>query len=98
SAYTRTISKEQSGDHWLFEAKDSLASYTAKYSIDLKAGALNADSWVKCGGAALQVQKMAIPCWSQFDSLNAVLQSRVNLKAVQAKLESQSLQAKVKTP
>jgi len=98
SAYTRTVTKQTSGDHFLFEAKDSLASYTTKYSIDLKAGRLNVDSWVKCGGVALQVQKMPVPCWSQFESLNGVLQARTNLKAVQAKLETQGLQAKRKTP
>ena len=77
SAYTRTVAKSTSGDHFLFEAKDSLASYTTKYSIDLKAGRLNVDPWVKCGGVALQVQKMPIPCWSQFESLNGVLQAKL---------------------
>jgi hypothetical protein len=80
SIYTRTVSRSQSGDHWLFEAKDSPALYTAVYSIDLKAGRINVDPWMKCGNWARQVQKMPIPCWSLFESLNADLQAKLKMQ------------------
>jgi len=38
-----------------------------------KAGRINIDPWVKLGGQAYQVQKLAIPCWSLFESLKAKL-------------------------
>lgn len=80
SIYNRTVSKWTVGDHLLFEAKDTLGSYTTRYSIDLKAGRLNVDPWTKCGGVALQVQKMAIPCWSLFESLDADLKAKLKVE------------------
>lgn len=77
SAYKRTVTKTTSGDHFLFEAKDSPGLYTAAYSIDLKAGQINVGPWTKCGGVALKVQKIPIPCWAHFDSLNAVLRAKL---------------------
>ncbi|MEJ8857398.1 hypothetical protein WKW79_22690 [Variovorax robiniae] len=74
SAFQRTVKKVQSGDHWLFIANDSLASYTAPYT--LKPGSLQAGPWTKCSGAALQVQKMPIPCWSLFEGLKADIQTK----------------------
>jgi hypothetical protein len=77
SIYNRTVTKSTPGGQWLFEAKDSLSSYTTRYNIDLKAGRLNVDPWVKCGGKALQVQKMPIPSWSLFESLEATLKEKL---------------------
>jgi hypothetical protein len=77
SAYHRTVSKWDRGDHRVFEAKDIPAMHTTTYSIDLKAGQIHVAGWTKCGGVGLQVQKMAIPCWAQFESLNAVLRAKL---------------------
>lgn len=77
SMYTRTVSQYEGG----LMAKDSLGSYTTLYSIDLKAGKLNVDPWVKCGGEAYQVQKMPIPCWSLFESLDADLKSKLKIQS-----------------
>ena len=60
-------------NRWLFTATDTLGLYTSGYSIDLKAGRINIDPWVKLGGQAYQVQKLAIPCWPLFESLKAKL-------------------------
>ncbi len=80
SIYNRTVTRSTPGGHWLFEAKDSLGSYTTRYTIDLKAGRLNVDPWVKCGGEALQVQKMPIPSWSLFESLEATLKEKLKIQ------------------
>jgi hypothetical protein len=77
SIYNRTVSRSTPGGQWLFEAKDTLGSYTTRYNIDLKAGRLNVDPWVKCGGVALQVQKMPIPSWSLFESLETTLKEKL---------------------
>ncbi|HKQ03937.1 MAG TPA: hypothetical protein VJ464_02310 [Blastocatellia bacterium] len=75
--FTRTVSRYSTGDHWVFAATDSPAMYTAVYSIDLKEGRINVDPWVKTGGHGPQSQKMPIPCWSLFESLNADLQQKL---------------------
>ena len=74
SIYNRTVTQSQSG--WVFKAEDTLGSYTTCYSIDLKAGKLNVDPWEKCAGMADQVQKLPIPCWSLFESLDADLKAK----------------------
>jgi hypothetical protein len=80
SIYNRTVSKSSTGDHWLFEAKDTLGSYTTRYNIDLKAGRINVDPWVKIGGDALQVLKMPIPSWSLFESLETTLKEKLKIQ------------------
>jgi hypothetical protein len=86
SIYNRTVSRSTPEGRWLFEAKDTLGSYTTRYNIDLKAGRLNAGPWVKCGGKALQVQKMPIPSWSLFESLEKTLKEKlVKLRLPEAK-------------
>ena len=77
NAYTRTVTRTDVGGRFVFEAKDTPGLYTTAYSIDLKEGRINVDPWTKCGGVGLQVQKIAIPCWSQFESLNAILRARL---------------------
>jgi len=77
SIYSRTVTKSDTGPYFLFEAKDTLASYTTSYKIDVKEGRLNVARWEKCAGVARQVQKMPIPCWSLFDSLDAVLRAKL---------------------
>lgn len=77
SIYNRTVTRSTPGGRWLFEAKDTLGSYTTRYNIDLKAGRLNVDPWVKCGGDALQVQKMPIPSWPLFESLETTLKEKL---------------------
>jgi hypothetical protein len=96
NAYHRTISRSTAGDHFQYEATDTPGLYTTGYSIDLAAGKISVDPWTKCGGTGLQVQKMAIPCWSQVESLIGVLEEKLNLKDVQATQESQALRAKAK--
>jgi len=76
--YKRTVDRLSMGDHFAFEAHDDPAVHTASFSIDLKAGALNVDSWSKWGGKALQVQKMPISCWSLFESLDVDLRGKLN--------------------
>ena len=77
SIYSRTVTKSDTGPYFLFEAKDTLASYTTSYKIDVKEGRLNVAPWEKCAGVARQVQKMPIPCWSLFESLDAVLRAKL---------------------
>jgi hypothetical protein len=79
SIYHRTVSRSTPEGRWLFKAKDTLGSYTTRYNINLKAGKLNVDPWVKIGGVARQVQKMPIPCWSLFESLDADLKSKLQV-------------------
>lgn len=71
SIYTRAVLLDETTGSWV--AKDTLGSYTTGYSIDLKAESLKVEPWEKCAGAAFQVQKMPIPCWSLFESLEADL-------------------------
>jgi hypothetical protein len=65
-------------DRNYFDATDRNALYTTAYSIDLKAQKVTVERWTKfAGGAgASQVQKLPIPCWKVFDSLNADLSAR----------------------
>jgi hypothetical protein len=76
SIYNRTVTRSNAGGRWLFQAHDRLSSYTTTYNIDLKAGRLNVAPWDECFGAAEHVQKIPIPCWSLFESLDADLKAK----------------------
>lgn len=73
--HQRTVRRSQSGDHWVYTATDTPFLYTVTYAINVKDGSLQLGAWTRFpGGAqALQVQKLAIPCWSLFASLKAQL-------------------------
>ena len=78
SVFRRSVRQESTGDHWLFTAEDSLGMYTAP--CDVKPGSLGVGSWTPCKGAAMQVQKMPIPCWSLFEGLKADFQTKAIMR------------------
>jgi hypothetical protein len=67
-------------DKGTYEAEDSSSPslYTSVYTIDLEAGSLAVEPWKQVGGAAFQVQKLPIPCWSLFEKLKANLQAKLD--------------------
>lgn len=75
SIYKRTI---RHPDRDSYVANDSLSPlYTMDYNIDLKGGAINVGTLVKSDNAyGVQVQKMPIPCWTLFESLEADLRTK----------------------
>jgi hypothetical protein len=70
-AYTRTIAPDPRHGYMV---QDQRLTYTAVYSVDVKAGTIGVKPWTKIGGQAYQIQKMAVPCWPLLESLE------VNLK------------------
>lgn len=73
SIYKRTIRHPEKES---FEPTDSLAPlYTMDYSIDVGAATIKVGPFVRSdNGVGVQVQKMPIPCWPLFESLESDLQ------------------------
>lgn len=67
-------------DKQRYEAEDSgsPALRTSVYTIDLKAGKIDVEPWKQIAGAAYQLQKLPIPCWSLFEKLKANLQAKLD--------------------
>lgn len=85
SLTTRKVIKDTVAyDRNYFTKEDKSALYTAAYHIDFKAQAIVVKPWTRfAGGAgAVQVQKLPIPCWKVFDSLNADLTAKAKSAAV----------------
>lgn len=77
--YKRLVVRRQYiSSHTSWQAYDSLAPiYKMDYNIDLQAGTLNVGTFEQSEDAVgVQVQKMAIPCWGLFESLEANLQTK----------------------
>jgi len=59
----------------IFSTQQDNNCWTPYYKINLKEKRIDLSPWVRRGGWGIQVQKMAIPCWSLLGSLKANLQA-----------------------
>ena len=62
-------------DKETYQAEDtgSPSLYVSDYTIDLEAGRIDVEPWKQLGGAAFELQKLPVPCWSLFEKLKAKL-------------------------